>query len=106
MSSALKIKKSNLEEKRHSLKQKFGKPDYVLEQMSQYLKDGDVASITDLISAYVSNSEKYKNQEAFASAIGTTRQTLHRMLSHSDAVSIKVFFGAVEQIYEDANQSK
>ncbi len=106
MSSALKIKKQALEKRRLSLKEKFAQPQYVLEQMASFLKEGDVASITDLISAYVSNSEKYKNQEEFAEAIGTTRQTLHRMFSHSDAVSIKVFFGAVGRIYEDANQSK
>ena len=68
------------------------------------MKVGDVASITDLISSYMANSEKYKNQEQFAEAIGTTRQTLHRMLSHSDTVSIKVFFNAVEQIYRDASE--
>ncbi len=102
-SSALKIKKSGLEKRRLSLKEKFGEAEYVLEQMSKYLREGDVASITDLISAYISNSAKYKNQEEFAEAIGTTRQTLHRMLSHSDAVSMRVFFGAVEQIYKDAN---
>lgn len=70
--------------------------------MAQYLKDGDVASITDLIASYISNSPKYKNQEQFATAIGTTRQTLHRMLSHSDTVSIKVFFRAIEQIHSDS----
>lgn len=70
--------------------------------MAQYLKDGDVASITDLIASYISNSPKYKNQEQFSTAIGTTRQTLHRMLSHSDTVSIKVFFRAIEQIHSDS----
>ena len=95
-SAALKVEK-----KRMGLKEKFANPEYILEQMAQYMKDGDVASITDLISAYVSNSHKYKNQDQFAEAIGTTRQTLHRMLSHSDSVSIKVFFNAIERIHED-----
>lgn len=99
---ALKIKnKTQISSKRMALKERFGNPGEVLSMMAEYLKEGDVASITDLVSAYISNSPKYKNQEEFAKAIGTTRQTLHRMLSHSDAVSMKVFFGAIEQIYED-----
>jgi hypothetical protein len=87
-----------------SLKERFGNPEQVLEMMADYMKDGDVASITDLISSYVSNSHKYKNQDEFAEAIGTTRQTLHRMLSHSDTVSMKVFFGALERIHSDATE--
>ena len=105
-SRAIKVKdeKSNLDKRRMSLKEKFGQPQYILDQIAHYIKDGDVASITDLISSYISNNHKYKNQDQFAEAIGTTRQTLHRMLSHSDSVSIRVFFGAIEQIYEDANE--
>lgn len=104
MSQALKMKagKPNLDQKRLSLNQQFANPNQVLNMMADYMKDGDVASITDLISAYITNSEKYKNQDQFADAIGTTRQTLHRMLSHEDTVSIKVFFGAIEQIHQDA----
>lgn len=103
----LKVKneKSSLDKKRMSFKEKFGQADYVLEQISQYIKDGDVASITDLISSYISNCPKYKNQQSFAEAIGTTRQTLHRMLSHSDSVSIRVFFRAIEQIHADATEA-
>lgn len=96
------MKKLKAGAKRMGLKEKFANPEYIMEQMSQYLKDGDVASITDLISAYISNSRKYSNQDQFAEAIGTTRQTLHRMLSHSDSVSIKVFFNAIERIHKDA----
>jgi hypothetical protein len=48
------------------------------------------------------NRPKYNNQDEFAEAIGTTRQTLHRMLSHNEAVSMKVFFGAIERIHSDA----
>lgn len=101
--SAAKIKgsKSEIEMKRTGLKEKFGEPKFILEQMAQYLQDGDVASITDLISAYVSNSPKYQSQEEFAKAIGTTRQTLHRLFSHSEAVAVGVFFSAIEQIYSD-----
>jgi DNA-binding phage protein len=97
----LKEEKSGDEKKRAGLKEKLGQPQFVLEQMSEYMKDGDVTSITDLISSYISNSPKYKNQDQFAEAIGTTRQTLHRMLSHSDSVSLKVFFNAIEQIHAD-----
>ncbi len=100
----MKLKKkrnTKVENRLANLNEKLGKPDFVMKQMSHYMKDGDVASITDLIASYISNSPKYKNQEQFAEAIGTTRQTLHRMLSHSDAVSLKVFFNAIEQIHSD-----
>lgn len=99
--TAVKLKNDKTENRRASLKEKLGQPQFVLEQMAEYMKDGDVASVTDLISSYISNSPKYSNQDQFASAIGTTRQTLHRMLSHNDAVSIKVFFNAIEQIHAD-----
>jgi DNA-binding phage protein len=95
---------SSAEKKRLSLKEKFGQPQFALEKIAEYMKDGDVASVTDLISSYISNSPKYKNQEQFAEAIGTTRQTLHRMLSHSDTVSLKVFFNAIEQIHADGDK--
>lgn len=98
----LKEEKSSVEKRRSGLKERFGQPQFILEQMSAYMKDGDVASITDLIASYIANSPKYKNQDQFAEAIGTTRQTLHRMLSHSDTVSLKVFFNSIEQIHEDA----
>lgn len=92
---------SSLTQKRMSLKEKFGQPDYILDQAAVYLKDGDFDSITDLISAYISNSSKYKNQDDFAEKIGTTRQTLHRMFAH-DNVSLTVFFDALKQIHLDA----
>ncbi len=95
----------SIESRRVGLKEKLGQPHFVIERMAEYMKTGDVASITDLISSYISNSPKYKNQEQFATAIGTTRQTLHRMLSHSDNVSIKVFFRAIEQIHGDAEEN-
>jgi DNA-binding phage protein len=102
--AAMKLKenKKDANKRRLSLKEQLGTPEFVLEQMADYMREGDVASITDLISSYISNSPKYKSQEQFAEAIGTTRQTLHRMLSHSDSVSLKVFFNAVERIWEDA----
>ena len=100
----LKNEKSNSEKHRLSLKEEFARPHFILEQMSKYMKDGDVTSITDLIAAYITNSLKYKNQDQFAEAIGTTRQTLHRMLSHGDTVSLKVFFNSIEQIYQDSTE--
>ncbi len=103
--TAVKVKESHQAgKKRMALKERFGNPQEVLNMMAEYMKDGDVASITDLISSYISNSHKYNNQDEFAEAIGTTRQTLHRMLAHNDAVAIKYFFGAIEQIYQDANE--
>lgn len=104
-STALKSKEIfKINSKRMALKERFGNPNEVLNMMSGYIKAGDVASLTDLISSYISNSSKYDNQEEFAEAIGTTRQTLHRMLSHNDAVSMKVFFAAIERIHSDATE--
>lgn len=99
--TAAKIKKTILSDERSSFKRKFGEPKYILEQIANYIKDGDIASVTDLIAAYISNSTKYNSQDQFAEAIGTTRQTLHRMLSHNDNVSLKIFFRSIEQIHED-----
>ena len=104
-STALKSKENfKVNSKRMALKERFGNPNEVLSMMSGYIKEGDVASLTDLISSYISNSSKYENQGEFADAIGTTRQTLHRMLSHNDAVSMKVFFAAIERIHSDATE--
>lgn len=71
MAAKIKNSKAAVNQKRVGLKEKFGQPEFILEQMAQYLKDGDVASITDLIASYVANSPKYNNQEEFATAIGT-----------------------------------
>ncbi len=99
--------KENLkQDRKKGLKAKFGDPKYILESMADFLLDGDVASITDLIAAYVSNSKKYKTQESFAETIGTTRQTLHRMLAHNENVGIQVFFSAIEQIHKDSLNNK
>lgn len=101
-SPAYKIKREpSLEQKRQTMNENFGNPKYIIESMAEFVRDGDVASITDLISAYISNSGKYKSQTEFAEAIGTSRQTLHRMFSH-EAVSLNIFFGAIEQIYDDS----
>ena len=96
-------KKTNLQSKRLSLKEKFADPSFIINEISNTIKDGDFASITDLISAYVSNSKNYKSQDDFALAIGTTRQTLHRMFAHEN-VSLTVFFNALEKIYEDTQE--
>ena len=104
-SSALKSKITfQTDGKRLALKERFSDPKEILNLMADYIKDGDVASLTDLISSYIANCPKYNNHEEFAVAIWTTRQTLHRMLSHNDAVSIKVFFAAIERIYSDASE--
>lgn len=84
------------------IREQFRNPQFIIEQISEFVKEGDIAASTDLISAYISNSPKYANQEAFAEAIGTTRQTLHRMFAHEN-VSLNVFFNAIEKIHEDAN---
>ncbi|MBI2519306.1 MAG: hypothetical protein HYV97_02765 [Bdellovibrio sp.] len=90
----------NYRAKKMGLKEKFGHPDFILEQISECVKDGDFASITDFISSYVSNSPKYKSQDEFAEAIGTTRQTLHRMFAHEN-VSLNILFNALEKIHAD-----
>lgn len=90
---------------RKVLKERFADPSEILEMMSHYVKEGDFTSLTDLISAYINNSPNYENQTQFAEAIGTTRQTLHRLLSHNDNVSLHVFFSALEKIYEDSLQT-
>ncbi len=81
----------------------FENPQFILDEIAQYVKDGDITSSTDLISAYISNSLKYNSQTEFAEAIGATRQTLHRMFAH-DNVNLNVFFKAIEQIHDDANE--
>ena len=81
----------------------FENPQFILDEIAQYIKDGDITSSTDLISAYISNSLKYNGQTDFAKAIGTTKQTLHKMFAH-DNVNLNVFFKAIEQIHDDANE--
>ncbi len=90
----------NYQTKRLGLKEKFGRADFILEQISECVKDGDFSSITDFISAYISNSPKYKSQDQFAEAIGTTRQTLHRMFAHEN-VSLNILINALEKIHAD-----
>tara|TARA_Y100000385_G_scaffold268161_1_gene304939 strand:- start:324 stop:647 length:324 start_codon:yes stop_codon:yes gene_type:complete len=94
---------SHLKNKRMGIKEKFRNPQFIIDEISQYVKEGDIAASTDLISAYISNSLKYSNQADFAEAIGTTRQTLHRMFAHEN-VNLNIFFNAIEQIYDDANE--
>lgn len=96
-------KSSRMSKKRKSLQEKFSDPQYIIDEISNYVREGDIAACTDLLSAYIANSPKYKNQEQFAEAIGTTRQTLHRMFAHEN-VSLNIFFKAVERIFKDANR--
>lgn len=93
-------KSSDIKNKRMGIKEKFRDPRFIVDQMAELLKEGDFSSSTDLISAYIANSPKYKNQDEFAEAIGTTRQTLHRMFAHEN-VSLNLFFKALEQIHSD-----
>lgn len=100
-STAIKQKTGDrFKSKKMGLKEKFGRADFILEQISKCVSDGDFTSMTDFISAYISNSPKYKSQDEFALAIGTTRQTLHRMFAHEN-VSLTVFFNSLERIRED-----
>lgn len=102
-----KINKKKIARKRKpDVKSKLGQAKFVVKQMSQFMKDGDVTAITDLIASYIANSPKYKTQESFAEIIGTSGQVLHRMLSHDDAVPMKVFFNAIEQIHSDQKAKK
>lgn len=96
-------KSSQLKNKRMGIKEKFRDPQFILDEITQYVKEGDIAASTDLISAYISNSFKYSSQSDFAEAIGTTRQTLHRMFAH-DNVNLNVFFRAIEQIHADISE--
>ncbi|MBT3984561.1 MAG: hypothetical protein HOE90_24605 [Bacteriovoracaceae bacterium] len=80
---------------------RFADPKYILEALKNFMNDGEFHSMTDLISAYIKHSPKYLTQEEFAAAIGTNRQTLHRMMAHEN-VSLNLFFSALEQIHDDA----
>lgn len=96
-------KNSDLKRKKLSMKEMFGDPRFVIDKISEFIKEGDFSSSTDLISAYIENSSKYKNQDQFAEAIGTTRQTLYRMFAHQ-SVSLNLFFNALEKIYDDISE--
>lgn len=100
MNELLKNKGPDILKKRMGIKESFGNPQFIIDQLAAFLKEGDFSSSTDLIAAFISNSPKYKNQDEFAQAIGTTRQTLHRMFAHEN-VSLNVFFNAIERIYDD-----
>lgn len=95
---------TSAEKKRMGMKENLGNPVFVYEQILQLFKEGDLSSTTDFISAYVANSHKYKNQDAFAEAIGSNRQTLHRMFANEN-VSMNLYFKAIEQIFDDSQDS-
>lgn len=90
-----------LKKRKPSLKDKYGDPIYVLELMDTFFKEGELESLTDVISSYVKNSSKYSSQEEFADIIGTSKATLTRMYAHGN-VSLNVLFDAIYQIREDA----
>jgi DNA-binding phage protein len=95
---------SKLEVRRMGIKEKFSNAQFIYNELMSLFSEGDLASTTDIISAYISNSHKYKNQDEFAEAIGTNRQTLHRMLSNGN-VSMNLYFKAIERIYDDQEES-
>lgn len=103
LANRIENSKSSVSAKRMSIKEKFTDPQFIIDEISNYVKEGDISASTDLISAYISNSPKYSNQEEFAVAIGTTRQTLHRMFAHEN-VNLNIFFKAIERIHQDANE--
>ena len=90
--------------KQSQINKKFADPQFIINQICQFIKDGDARSITDLISAYISNSDLYKNQDEFAQQIGTTRQTLHRLFRQNEQVSVGVLFACIDQIYQDMDR--
>jgi len=89
-----------MQKNKSEINNKFSDPNFILQKLADFLKEGDFSSSTDLISAYIANSPKYKNQDEFAETIGTTRQTMHQMFAHEN-VSLNVFFSALEQIHKD-----
>lgn len=91
---------SKISNKRLAIKEKFSDPKFMYGELMKLFAEGDLYSTTDLIAAYITNCLKYKNQDEFAEAIGTNRQTLHRMLSNEN-VSMNLYFRAIERIYDD-----
>lgn len=75
----------------------------MIDEIANYIKDGDILSVTDIISVYISSSPKYKSQAEFAEAIGTNRQTLYRMLINEN-VGVHIFYRAIERIHQDAQE--
>ncbi|MES2803281.1 MAG: hypothetical protein V4654_12370 [Bdellovibrionota bacterium] len=97
-----KTSKKSFEEKYLKHKEKMGDPKYAYNSIVNYIKDGDISNVTDVIASYISNSPNYSSVDDFAKAIGTSRRTLFRMLSNSDGTSLKVFFSAMERVYGDS----
>jgi hypothetical protein len=102
LAKKLENSRGSADAKRMSIKEKFRNPQFIIDEIASFVKEGDIAASTDLISAYIANSPKYSGQEQFAEAIGTTRQTLHRMFAHEN-VNLNVFFKAIERIHQDAH---
>jgi hypothetical protein len=74
-------------------------PKFILDTIATYIREGDISASTDLISAYITD------REDFAAAIGTTVESLHKMLAH-DGESLNVFFKAIDKIYNDSEGLK
>lgn len=101
MSNAALAKKKG----KQSLSEKYADPTYILNEMADYLKAGDVESITDLINLYIRNSSQY-TQEIFAEKIDVSRGTLSSMLSNTGNVSMNVFMSAIDLIYQDSQSAR
>jgi hypothetical protein len=97
--SSIHLKYSRLKNK-NKLQKELGNPKFIIEEISRFVKEGDIAASTDLICAYIAHSPNYTSLEEFAESIGTTRQTLYRLFAQEN-VSMLVFFKAIEKIYED-----
>lgn len=91
--------------KRSSHEKDYANPKKMYKLICDHVKSGDIAEVTGIISVYIQYSPLYSGMEEFAQAIGTTRQTLYRMLANQN-VSMNLFFKAVERIFDDANESK
>ncbi len=97
--SSIHSKHSRLKNK-IKLQKELENPKFIIDEISKFVKEGDITASTDLICAYIAHSPNYASLEQFAESIGTTRQTLYRMFAHEN-VSMLVFFKAIEKIYED-----
>lgn len=92
-------------DKRSTHERDYANPKKMYKVICEHVKNGDIAEVTGVISVYIQYSPIYSGMEEFAEAIGTTRQTLYRMLANQN-VSMNLFFRAVERIFDDANEIK
>lgn len=82
---------------------KQSNPKHVLKQLSTCIEKGTIKDAMTHLESYILHSPKYTSKERFATAIGTNRQTLYRMLLNEN-VSMNLFFDAVNQIHKDSKE--